>query len=92
MPLYDFEEFFEIENDDDILSDLSFQEMLLLVQELPPTYRLVFNLYAFEGLKHREIAQELGISEGTSKSNLFDARRILQRKLSSQGMTKPINS
>lgn len=92
MPLYDFEEFFEIENDDDILSDLSFQEMLLLVQELSPTYRLVFNLYAFEGLKHREIAQELGISEGTSKSNLFDARRILQRKLSSQGMTKPINS
>ena len=92
MPLYDFEEVFEIENDDDILSDLSFQEMLLLVQELSPTYRLVFNLYAFEGLKHREIAQELGISEGTSKSNLFDARRILQRKLSSQGMTKPINS
>ena len=92
MSLHDFEEVFEIENDDDILGDLSFQEMLLLVQELPPTYRLVFNLYAFEGLKHREIAQELGISEGTSKSNLFDARRILQRKLSSQGMTKPINS
>ena len=66
--------------------------MLLLVQELPPTYRLVFNLYAFEGLKHREIAQELGISEGTSKSNLFDARRILQRKLSIYGMNKPINS
>ena len=82
VPLYDFEEAFEIENDDDILSDLSFQEMLLLVQELPPTYRLVFNLYAFEGFKHREIAQELGISEGTSKSNLYDARRILQKKLS----------
>lgn len=92
MPLHDFEEVFEIENDDNILSDLSFQEMLLLVQELPPTYRLVFNLYAFEGLKHREIAQELGISEGTSKSNLFDARRILQRKLSIYGMNKPINS
>jgi len=86
MPLHDFEEVFEIENDDDILSDLSFQEMLLLVQELPPTYRLVFNLYAFEDLKHRKIAQELGISEGTSKSNLFDARRILQKKL--QGILK----
>jgi RNA polymerase sigma-70 factor, ECF subfamily len=82
VPLHDFEEVFEIENDDDILSDLSFQEMLLLVQELPPTYRLVFNLYVFEGLKHREIAQELGILEGTSKSNLSDARRILQKKLS----------
>jgi RNA polymerase sigma-70 factor, ECF subfamily len=83
VPLNDAEQVFEIENDEDILSDLSFQEMLLLVQELPPTYRMVFNLYAFEGMKHREIAQELGISEGTSKSNLSDARRILQRKLSS---------
>ncbi len=82
VPLQDFEEVFEIENDEDILSDLSFQEMLLLVQELPPTYRMVFNLYAFEGMKHREIAEQLGISEGTSKSNLSDARRILQKKLS----------
>jgi RNA polymerase sigma-70 factor, ECF subfamily len=81
VPLHDFEEVFEIENDDDILSDLSFQEMLLLVQELPPTYRLVFNLYVFEGMKHREIAERIGISEGTSKSNLSDARRILQKKL-----------
>jgi RNA polymerase sigma factor (sigma-70 family) len=82
VPLNDFEGVFEIESDDDILSDLSYQEMLLLVQELPPTYRLVFNLYVFEGMKHREIAEQLGISEGTSKSNLSDARRILQRKLS----------
>ena len=82
IPLNDCNRAFEMENDEDILSDLSFQEMLLLVQELPPTYRLVFNLYAFEGMKHREIAQELGISEGTSKSNLSDARRILQKKLS----------
>ncbi len=82
ISLNEFQEAFEMEDDDDILSNLSFQEMLLLIQELPPTYRLVFNLYAFEGLKHREIAQELGISEGTSKSNLYDARRILQRKLS----------
>jgi RNA polymerase sigma factor (sigma-70 family) len=82
VPLNDFDETFEIESDDDILSDLSFQEMLILVQDLPPNYRLVFNLYVFERFKHREIAQELGISEGTSKSNLYDARRILQRKLS----------
>jgi RNA polymerase sigma factor (sigma-70 family) len=82
MPLNEFNEAFEIENDEDILSDLSFQEMLLLVQELPPMYRMVFNLYVFEGMKHREIAEQLGVSEGTSKSNLSDARRILQRKLS----------
>lgn len=92
IPLQDCENGFDIENDNDILSDLSFQEMLLLVQDLPPTYRLVFNLYAFEGMKHREIAQELGITEGTSKSNLYDARRILQKKLSIHGMTKSINS
>ena len=55
-----------------------------LVQTLPPAYRMVFNLYAFEGLKHREIAEALGISEGTSKSNLSDARKLLQKALSVQ--------
>jgi RNA polymerase sigma-70 factor (ECF subfamily) len=42
---------------------------------------MVFNLYVFEGLKHREIAELLNITEGTSKSNLFDARKILQNHL-----------
>jgi RNA polymerase sigma-70 factor (ECF subfamily) len=42
---------------------------------------MVFNLYVLEGLKHREIAELLGISEGTSKSNLADARLILQKAL-----------
>lgn len=42
---------------------------------------MVFNLYVFEGMKHREIAELLGISEGTSKSNLSDARSILQREV-----------
>jgi len=40
---------------------------------------MVFNLYVFEGMKHREIAEVLGISEGTSKSNLSDARAILKK-------------
>ena len=65
----------------DILAQLSFQELLQFIQELTPAYRLVFNLYVFEGLKHHEIAQQLGISEGTSKSNLSDARKILQRRI-----------
>ena len=43
--------------------------------------RLVFNLYVFEGFKHKEIAQILKISEGTSKSNLFDARNNLKKQL-----------
>ena len=82
----DSEEVFDIESEDDILGYLSNKEILQLIQELPPSYRLVFNLYVFEGLKHREIAEQLGIGEGTSKSNLADARRILQKKLS--GVTK----
>ncbi len=48
---------------------------------MPPTYQLVFNLYAFEGFKHKEIAEKLGISEGTSKSNLSNARTWLKKAL-----------
>jgi len=66
-------------NNEDIIAKLGKKELLNMVQSLPPMYRMVFNLYVFEGLKHREIAKELGISEGTSKSNLFDAKVILQR-------------
>lgn len=54
------------------------QQLLKLIQALSPAYRLVFNLYVFEGMKHREIAEALSISESTSKSNLADARKILQ--------------
>ncbi len=54
------------------------KQLVKLVQTLPPAYRMVFNLYVFEGLKHREIAAVLKVSEGTSKSNLADARKILQ--------------
>lgn len=64
-----------------ILSVMEEKEIVILIQSLSPVYRLVFNLHVFEGLKHREIAERLGISEGTSKSNLADARLILQRKM-----------
>ncbi len=67
---------------EDILSQLSANELLEMIQQLPPTYRLVFNLYEFEGAKHHEIAQQLGISEGTSKSNLHDAKKLLQKWVS----------
>ncbi len=60
-------------------AQLGTKELLKLVQLLPSAYRMVFNLYVFEGMKHREIAELLGISEGTSKSNLSDARAILQK-------------
>jgi RNA polymerase sigma-70 factor (ECF subfamily) len=64
---------------DDATAMLGTKELLKLVQNLPASYRMVFNLYVFEGLKHREISSLLGISEGTSKSNLADARAILQK-------------
>ena len=63
----------------DVISQISSKELLLLIQQLPPAYKMVFNLYVFEGMKHKEIASLLGISEGTSKSNLSDARAILQK-------------
>ena len=55
--------------------------LIKCIQNLPIISRLVFNLYVFEGLKHKEIAQILKISEGTSKSNLFDARNNLKKQL-----------
>lgn len=64
---------------EDAITLLSKKELLKMVQALPPAYRMVFNLYVFEGMKHREIAELLHISEGTSKSNFFDAKAILQR-------------
>lgn len=60
------------------------KELLKIVQLLPPSYQMVFNLHVLEGLKHREIASLLGISEGTSKSNLSAARACLQKLLLSE--------
>ncbi|MEO8861533.1 MAG: sigma-70 family RNA polymerase sigma factor [Ginsengibacter sp.] len=69
---------------EDILSRLQKKELLEMVQALSPAYRIVFDLYVFEGMKHREIAQLLGISEGTSKSNFFDAKKILQKAIANR--------
>lgn len=60
---------------------LTCDELVNLIQELTPRYRLVFNLFAIEGYNHQEISEELGISVGTSKSNLSRARAILQEKI-----------
>jgi len=53
-----------------------------VIDRLPEGYKMVFMLYAIEGYKHHEIAQTLGISEGTSKSQLFKARKMMQEQLS----------
>jgi RNA polymerase sigma factor (sigma-70 family) len=59
-------------------TDLHADELLQLVQSLPPGYRTVFNLYAIEGYSHKEIADSLGITESTSKSQLNRARNLLK--------------
>jgi RNA polymerase sigma factor (sigma-70 family) len=65
----------------DQLDRLSEKELIRIIQKLPPGYRMVFNLYVFEGMKHREIAMLLNITVGTSKSNLSDARNILRKQI-----------
>ena len=69
------------ESENRIFSELTCEELVVLIQTLTPKYRLVFNLYAIEGYSHKEISEELGISVGTSKSNLSRARAILQEKI-----------
>ncbi len=69
-----------ITEDADIISKLSSEELIEMIQELSPAYRMVFNLYAVEGYSHEEISEKLKIAEGTSKSNLARARKILQNK------------
>jgi RNA polymerase sigma-70 factor (ECF subfamily) len=54
------------------------EDCIRLLQRLAPSYRIVFSLYVFEGLRHPEIARRMGISEGTSRSNLFKARHQLR--------------
>jgi RNA polymerase sigma-70 factor, ECF subfamily len=65
----------------DVLSEISAAEILTMVQSLPPAYRMVFTMFAIDGYSHKEIADMLGIQEGTSKSNLRDARRKLQNMI-----------
>ncbi len=62
-------------------SDFTMEELLNVVKELAPGYKQVFNLYAIEGYKHREIAEMLGIDINTSKSQYSRAKKILQEKL-----------
>lgn len=68
----------------DVISKLSADEILHMVQQLSPVYKMVFTLYVIEGYNHREIAEMLHIKEGTSKSNLQDARRKLQSMIASK--------
>lgn len=84
----DYEEAWEASNTDhtDLLARISTEELLLLVQELADGYRMVFNLYVIDGYSHLEIARMIGISEGTSKSQLARAKDVLKQKLKKMGV------
>ena len=65
----------------DILDKITAKELIQLIQKLPFGYRMVFNLYEIEGYSHREIAEQLNISVGTSKSQLSKAKKALRQQL-----------
>jgi RNA polymerase sigma factor (sigma-70 family) len=71
------------EPDNEDYAGLGARDLMEIIRELPPRYRIVFNLFAIEGYSHKEISDMMSISEGTSKSNLSRARVILQRRVGS---------
>jgi RNA polymerase sigma factor (sigma-70 family) len=79
---------YKLSDQTDVVSDFSAQDILKAVQKLPPAYRAVFNLYAIEGYSHKEVSEELGITESTSRSNLVKARNRLKDMLEELGITR----
>ena len=85
------------ENDDEEKEEwgafrLSETDLLAMVDELPQQYKMVFNLYAIDGLSHRDIAKKMGISESTSRSNFLRARSILQKKVKDKVNQMPVSN
>jgi RNA polymerase sigma-70 factor, ECF subfamily len=75
------DENFAEEKINNIESQLSVEDIQFVIDNLPEGYKMVFNLYCVEGYKHQEIAKMLGINEGTSKSQLSHARKMLQENV-----------
>lgn len=80
MKYIEDENFFE-ETHNNTDSQFNVEDIQFLIDGLPDGYKMVFNLYAIEGFKHQEIAKMLGINEGTSKSQLSHARKMLQAQI-----------
>ncbi|MCU0455280.1 MAG: RNA polymerase sigma factor [Bacteroidales bacterium] len=71
----------DAEPDNEDYAGLQAVDLMMIIRDLPPKYRMVFNLFAIEGYSHKEIGSMMNITEGTSKSNLSRARVILQRRV-----------
>jgi RNA polymerase sigma-70 factor (ECF subfamily) len=79
-PMVDVEEI-NLPDEEMCISGIHFTQLLELIQSLPQGCQMVFNLFAIEGYSHKEIAEMLSISEGTSKSQFARAKSLLQAKL-----------
>ena len=81
MNVVDIDEVFDAPQVTFDMNGLEVRDLMNLIQSLSAGYKLVFNLYAIEGYSHKEIADQLGITEGASKSQLSRARAILKEKI-----------
>ena len=82
----DIEEAFGVQEESaDAPGQIGYKELMALIMQMPDGYRVVFNMYVIEGYSHKEISQELGISEVTSRSQLGRARQWLQHKMNENG-------
>ena len=78
QPSAELQAWHDVETDNGIVEDLTREQILAMIDHLPPAYRTVFNLFVVDGHSHEEIAEMLDINVGTSKSNLARARRHLK--------------
>ena len=82
FPMVDINELQKPPTEEDTLSDYHFKELLKMIQVLPTGCQIIFNLYVLEGYQHKEIAEMLDISEGTSKSQYARAKALLREMIS----------
>lgn len=87
-PMVDVQELQGMADKELTVSNLNYQELLELVQELPTGCQVIFNLYAIEGFTHKDIAEQLGITVGTSKSQYARAKELLRAKLEKMGTVR----
>jgi RNA polymerase sigma-70 factor (ECF subfamily) len=72
---------FKLEKQEYIVESINAQDLLKIIQTIPEGYRVVFNLFAIEGYSHKEIAEQLGVTESTSKSQFSRAKKMLRKIL-----------
>jgi RNA polymerase sigma factor (sigma-70 family) len=80
-PMMDVTDMTDTSIDEKVMSDFGYEELIMMIMELPDGCRIIFNLHAIEGYKHHEIAEQLQISEGTSKSQYARAKKLLIQKM-----------